>query len=501
MWRGEDPSKVPFKPKYDGAKRQTRYFPGKTPQWGEGGGDGEDDPAFSSKSAKAVTKEPDTLLHDPRVARDAARRNKQAAAQATAPVMPGGAASSRLRRLQAAAGDAVHLEERRQERMNRHREVFEARVLEEASAKQGKDGSDDDMVKDELKKEDLSASLGPVGEVRPGAEEDDGDLKEDEKEAMAFRRERAREMALAKRKEEEDLLLKKEDDQGEVEEDDLGEEESEEESSEDDDPRRGALLKPVFVSRNQRETIKEKEEQERQDELAELKRKEAAKEKIVESKSLLVDEIKREEEAEATGLHDNEMSDPELLDDDDEKNEAEEYEKWKIRELRRIKRDKEERMEKQKELEWIEARRRMTDEEREADDAKLDSNSKSRDEVKQFNFLQKYYHRGGFFQDKARTGEEPIYLRDYHEPTAEETFNKELLPKAMQLRRGQFGKKGQVKHTHLTEADTTDKTAAWAQQSKQVEKYQERMASAKGINKFDRPGLRGGGASGSRGPA
>merc|ERR1719329_1588711 len=108
----------------------------------------------------------------------------------------------------------------------------------------------------------------------------------------------------------------------------------------------------------------------------------------------------------------------------------------------------------------------MTDEEREADDKRQDASSNQKEEAKAFNFMQKYYHRGGFFQDKARTGEEPLYLRDYHEPTAEETFDKNLLPKAMQVRRGLFGKKGQVKHTHLTDVDTTDMSAAWSQHSK-----------------------------------
>merc|ERR1712194_259571 len=113
------------------------------------------------------------------------------------------------------------------------------------------------------------------------------------------------------------------------------------------------------------------------------------------------------------------------------------------------------------------------------DDDKLDKEANLREEAKGFNFLQKYYHRGGFFQDKAREGEEPLYLRDYHEPTEEEEFDKKLLPAAMQLRRGQFGKKGQVKHTHLTEVDTTDMSAAWANSSaKPIQKYQERMAAA-----------------------
>merc|ERR1719222_648738 len=118
---------------------------------------------------------------------------------------------------------------------------------------------------------------------------------------------------------------------------------------------------------------------------------------------MVVDEIRREEDAERDGLNDNELSDMELIDDDDEKNEAEEYEKWKIRELKRMKRDKEERLERQKELELIERRRRMTDAEREADDAKMDSGAAKREDTKKFVFLQKYYHRGGFFQDKART--------------------------------------------------------------------------------------------------
>merc|ERR1712187_319727 len=129
----------------------------------------------------------------------------------------------------------------------------------------------------------------------------------------------------------------------------------------------------------------------------------------------------------------------------------------------------------------------MTDEERMADDRKLDDKASKRDDVKSFNFMQKYYHRGGFFQDKAVAGDEPLYLRDYHEPLEEEKFDKNLLPKAMQLRRGEFGKKGQVKHTHLTDADTTDMSAAWSQNSKLVQRYQEKMAAAKGVGNFERP--------------
>jgi len=324
----------------------------------------------------------------------------------------------------------------------------------------------------------------PVAELQiPTYDDISGDDAEDN-ELRTLRRERARETALFKRKQEEDLLKEEQND-------DIEEESSEEseEDSEDEDPRRSALLKPVFVSKQQRETVKEKEALQKEEDAAKERDLARHEERKAESKSLLVDTIRYEAEVEAAGQNENDGSDIELIDDDDETNEAEEYELWKIRELKRIKRDKQERLTRQQELEFIEKRRRMTDAEREEDDKRMDGKSTKRDEVKQFSFLQKYYHRGTFFQDKATTGEEPLYNRDYHEPTAEETFDKQLLPKAMQLRRGQFGKKGQVKHTHLTDVDTTDQTAAWSQQTKVMQKYQEKMAAAKSINVFDRESM------------
>merc|ERR1719158_2031747 len=111
-----------------------------------------------------------------------------------------------------------------------------------------------------------------------------------------------------------------------------------------------------------RETVKEKEAQQREEEAVREREKQRAEEKKTETKSMLFDTIRADEEAEAAGLNDCDRSDIELIDDDDEKNEAEEYELWKIRELKRIKRDKEERMVRQKEIEWILKRRAMTEE-------------------------------------------------------------------------------------------------------------------------------------------
>mmetsp|Transcript_10234 Transcript_10234/g.21667 ORF Transcript_10234/g.21667 Transcript_10234/m.21667 type:complete len:469 (-) Transcript_10234:81-1487(-) len=452
LWRGEDPLKKKVSPNFDASKKVVRYFPGKKPDWAD-------------KEEKAE----EDVKQDPR-----ARRRRGTVVEDSA--------ISRLKRLQANDADGY---EAKNERISRHRVIHEARVLEEGDeAKKEEDELDGKGAKLEEKegegKSSLAQAVGVSYDDVSGSEEEDNELR-------ALRRERARELALLRRKEEEDVLKEEEEDRVGVGED---EEESEYETdSEDDDPRRGAMLKPVFVSKNQRDTVKEKEALAKEEEEAERKKEERKKERKVESKSLLVDHIRIAEEAEREGANENDASDIELIDDDDEKNEAEEYELWKIRELKRIKRDKEERLEKKKELEFIEKRRNMTDEERMADDKRLDDSSSKRDEAKAFNFLQKYYHRGGFFQDKAATGEESLYLRDYHEPLEEEKFDKQLLPKAMQLRRGQFGKKGQVKHTHLTEADTTDMGAAWASNSKQMQRYQEKMAAAKGVNNFDRPAL------------
>jgi len=483
LWRGEDPLKRKFQPKVDASKKVIRYFPGQAPKWSQDEKKKEEEEKRKLEEEKAK---------ESRGSRRRRRDRDPASSAAVILEQREDAAATRLKRLRESSGAATV--GTATERLARHRVIHEARVLEAA---------DEDEKEEQAKKEEdeeKPSKVEPLDERRGGSvgvaelqipmyDDISGD-DADDVELRTLRRERAREAALQKRKQEEDVL--KEELEEDIEDEDEDDEDSDESDSEDD-PRRGARMKPVFVSKAQRETVKEREAQLKEEEAAQERKEERQKEKKAESKTLLVDTIRADDEAEAAGVNENDGSDIELIDDDDEKNEAEEYELWKIRELKRIKRDKEERLERQEELELIERRRRMTDAEREEDDRRMDSKASKRDDVKAFNFLQKYYHRGGFFQDKATTGEEPLYNRDYHEPTEEEKFDKQLLPKAMQLRRGQFGKKGQVKHTHLTEADTTDMSAAWSQHSKSVQKYQERMAGAKGVNNFSRP-------SGSRGP-
>jgi len=441
LWRGEDPAKKKFKPANDGAKRVTRYFPGKAPHWAQ-------EPKESEKPLQKVSGK-ESAKDTERSERDDRRlKRKQAELE--------DAASSRLRRLQAST---AHIGVERHER---HRTIQEVRFLQAADEEES------------VKKEEVEEVKAPAAELAPpvGADSDD-------EEAQMIRRERLRERALLRRKEEEEKVFLKQ--ENEDSDEDLEEEASEYESDSEEDVRRHMMLKPVFVSKTQRETLKEREMIEQEAERAKEKTKERLLERKAESKVILVDTIKQADVERDV----NDASDIELIDDNDEINEAEEYDLWKIRELKRIKRNRDEASTRIKELEWIEKRRNMTDEERAEDDLKLDASAKFREETKEFGFMQKYYHRGGFFQDKAVSGEEPLYLRDYHQPLAEEKYDKNLLPQAMQLRRGQFGKKGQVKHTHLTDVDTTDPTA-WSQ-GKQLQRYQARMATAKGVTEFSRP--------------
>lgn len=54
-------------------------------------------------------------------------------------------------------------------------------------------------------------------------------------------------------------------------------------------------------------------------------------------------------------------------------------------------------------------------------------------------FLQKYWHKGAFFQETSdnpysRDEVDDVYTRDYSAPTGEDKLDKSVLPKVMQVR-------------------------------------------------------------------
>jgi microfibrillar-associated protein 1 len=288
-----------------------------------------------------------------------------------------------------------------------------------------------------------------VSTVEDQNERQEADIDEEDEDAQEERRRRIREKQLLREQEEE--LLPQEDEEP-VEDEES--EESEYETDSEDEQMGMAMVKPVFIPKSQRDTIAERErleEEERQLEELVKKRLEARK---IETRQIVVEEIKKEEHIEKAL---NEEANIEDVDTDDELNEAEEYESWKNREIARIKRDREERDARLKEKEEIEKVRNMTEEERREWERK---NPKQLRQTKQkWKFMQKYYHKGAFFQESAddviqSAGKEDIYSRDFSEPTGEDKMDKSILPKVMQVKH--FGLSGRTKWTHLVNEDTTD---------------------------------------------
>ena len=77
------------------------------------------------------------------------------------------------------------------------------------------------------------------------------------------------------------------------------------------------------------------------------------------------------------------------------------YEKWKFREILRVKRDRDERCKFNQEKNEILRRRAMTEEERQAEDEKLGADHNSKKQQVAYNFMQKYYHKGAFYQQDS----------------------------------------------------------------------------------------------------
>ena len=136
------------------------------------------------------------------------------------------------------------------------------------------------------------------------------------------------------------------------------------------------------------------------------------------------------------------------------------FEAWKVRELKRILRDREESKAYDDEVAELERRRNLTEAEREAENARLGTDNNEKKDKVAYNFMQKYYHKGAFFQgsdaDSLTDEQKALLNRDYNMPTGDDKMDKSVLPAVLQKRRGDYGKKGNSKWTHLTDQDTTN---------------------------------------------
>eukprot|EP00897_Mesotaenium_endlicherianum_P003419 jgi/Mesen1/3104/ME000184S02165 len=309
-------------------------------------------------------------------------------------------------------------------------------------------------------------------ERRASRREEEEDLEEDE-DAIEERRRRAREKALQRQQEEE--LAKEE----EEEED---EEESEYETDSEDEGGGITLIKPVFVPKSERETVAEKEKLEAEEEAMQEAVKRRLEERKVETKQIVVEKIREEEVIEKNREVDGDGED---VDTDDEINEADEYELWKSRELGRLRRDREEREAMVKEKEEVERLRGMTEEER-REYEKKNPRQTSVAPKKKWKFMQKYFHKGAFFQDSpddrgGTAGDAEIYRRDFSAPTGDDKMDRTVLPKVMQVKH--FGRSGRTKWSHLVAEDTTEWDNPWTYNDQLRAKYNSKMGGMGVIEK------------------
>lgn len=222
--------------------------------------------------------------------------------------------------------------------------------------------------------------------------------------------------------------------------------ESDESMSEDDRPQ---LVKPIFKPKNQRVSQSEQNKSQQQFDNERAAQDRAIQESDLrrkQSHALAAERIRQELQEKE---HEQTLPD---ISDTDEKDPEGEFAAWRIRELSRIKRERDRMRAKEDEKGELERRRAMPEEERLKEDfAKASASRKEKEEQKRQNdqqgFMQKYYHKGSFFQDM-----DILKQRDYSSMT-ESATDKKSLPEIMQVR--DYGKKGRSKWTHLKNEDTT----------------------------------------------
>jgi microfibrillar-associated protein 1 len=129
----------------------------------------------------------------------------------------------------------------------------------------------------------------------------------------------------------------------------------------------------------------------------------------------------------------------------------------------------------------IERRRNMTDEEIMRENA-MDPTKKK--EKRQMGFMQKYYHKGAFFQDEMK---EIDKTHDWAGRTGEDSYiDKAALPKVLQVKN--FGRAGRTKYTHLADQDTSRGKDNMFLADRDVRQVMEKkMGGMKKDAGFDRP--------------
>jgi microfibrillar-associated protein 1 len=208
------------------------------------------------------------------------------------------------------------------------------------------------------------------------------------------------------------------------------------------------MVRPKFISRAARSNPAADPAQKEVDEEAQRR---------ADADALVEAQIQKDIAARAAGKKHWDDSDSEggEVDDADGVDPEAEYAAWKLRELRRLKRSREAVEAREREIAEKERRQGLTEEERAAEDEALVARQREEKEGRgKMGFMQKYYHRGAFYQDDLKT--EGLDKRDLMGARfADEVKNRELLPQALQMRdMTKLGKKGATKYRDLKSEDT-----------------------------------------------
>jgi microfibrillar-associated protein 1 len=213
--------------------------------------------------------------------------------------------------------------------------------------------------------------------------------------------------------------------------------------SEDEEDAPPPLVKPIFVPKRARTTLGEAAE-EAEGRAEDAKAEEEATRRRKEAHELAAAAIQRQLAEQAHEEVRPDVDDTDGLDPDGE------FEAWRARELARLQRDRDADAARRAEAAETARIRTLPEHEREqlgrARARQLAAEKKSRAAPA---FLQKYYHKGSFFQDDPTLQH---LQRDYAQKTSKEV-DVSKLPKIMQVRN--YGAKGRSKWTHLANEDTS----------------------------------------------
>ncbi|KAL8743712.1 MAG: hypothetical protein Q9190_003959 [Brigantiaea leucoxantha] len=302
------------------------------------------------------------------------------------------------------------------------------------------------------------ASSFPIDASKVAANLKSVDLNERRRQAASKEAARVEAEKAAWAKDEEGFVTEEsEDEESKEEEESESDSETEETSSEEEAPKK--LLRPTFIKKSQRKEDVSHSKVKTEDELW-TEEQSRRREK---TDTMIQEQLQKDAAAKAAGRKDwddDEDQDIDQVDDTDGLNPEMERAAWKLRELKRVKRDREVIEAAEKEREEVERRKNLTKEEREAEDKEfLEQQREEREGKGKMGYMQKYFHKGAFFQDDAKT--QGLDQRDIMGSRyQDDAVNRELLPEYMQIRdMTRLGRKGRTKYKDLK----TEDTGKWGQ--------------------------------------